>query len=248
METRTFGPLGPVSVLTLGGGGLGQVWGETTRDEAVATVRAAVDAGITLLDVAPGYGRGEAEHVVGEAFGGALPAGVRVGTKIMLGDPDGPVADRIDASLTRSLATMGVERADILWLHSNLVPDGYAPPRFASIGAKLATPWTRFVEEVRPAFEDLVASGRIGAWGITGIALPRTVPHPRGRGGRVAGGARAPVRAHDAGRRLRGARREEPHRARRVRRRGRARPARRRPRRRDRRLRRLIPQPVRCGA
>ena len=55
METRTFGPLGPVSVLTLGGGGLGQVWGETTRDEAVATVRAAVDAGITLLDVAPGF-------------------------------------------------------------------------------------------------------------------------------------------------------------------------------------------------
>ena len=175
MDTRILGPLGPVSVLTLGGGGLGQVWGETTRDEAVATVRAAVDAGITLLDVAPGYGRGEAEHVVGEAFGGALPAGVRVGTKIMLGDPDGPVADRIDASLTRSLATMGVERADILWLHSNLVPDGYTPPRFASVGAKLATPWTRFVEEVRPAFEDLVASGRIGAWGITGIALPRTV-------------------------------------------------------------------------
>src|SRR4029079_2296120 len=27
----------------------------------------------------------------------------------------------------------------------------------------------------RPAFEDRVASGRIGAWGITGIALPRTV-------------------------------------------------------------------------
>jgi len=175
METRTLGAIGPVSVLTLGGGGLGQVWGETSRDEAVATARAAVDAGITLLDVAPGYGRGEAEHVVGEAFGGQLPAGVRVGTKVMLGDPDGPAAARLDASLARSLATMGLGHVDLLWLHSNLVPDGYAPPRFASIGAKLATPWTRFVEEVRPAFEELVASGRVGAWGITGIALPRTV-------------------------------------------------------------------------
>ena len=81
MEARTLGRLGPVSVLTLGGGGLGRVWGETSREEAVATVRAAVDAGITLLDVAPGYGRGEAERVVGEAFGGRLPDGVRIGTK-----------------------------------------------------------------------------------------------------------------------------------------------------------------------
>jgi aryl-alcohol dehydrogenase-like predicted oxidoreductase len=164
-----------VSVLTLGGGGLGQVWGETTRAEAVATVHAAVDAGITLLDVAPGYGRGEAEQVIGEAFGGRLPAGVRLGTKVMLGDPDGPAADRIDASLTRSLATMGLDGVDVLWLHSNVVPDGYVPPRYPEVASKLATPWSRFVGEVRPAFEALVADGRIGAWGITGIALPRTV-------------------------------------------------------------------------
>ena len=175
METRTLGSLGPVSALTLGGGGLGQVWGPTTRAEAVATVVAAVDAGITLLDVAPGYGRGEAEAVIGEAFGGALPAGVRLGTKVMLGDPDGPAAERIERSLTRSLATMGLERVDLLWLHSNLVPDGYLPPRHPEVASRTATPWSRYVEEVRPAFEALVADGRIGAWGITGVALPRTV-------------------------------------------------------------------------
>src|SRR4051812_49608642 len=107
MQHRTLGSIGPVSVLTLGGGGLGQVWGATTRGEAVATARAAVDAGITLLDVAPMYGRGEAEQVIGEAFGGSLPDGVRLGTKVMLGNPEGPAADRIEASLTRSLVTMG---------------------------------------------------------------------------------------------------------------------------------------------
>jgi aryl-alcohol dehydrogenase-like predicted oxidoreductase len=175
METRDLGPLGPVSVLTLGGGGLGQVWGATTRTEAVATVTAAVDAGITLLDVAPGYGRGEAEQVIGETFGGRLPDGVRLGTKVMLGDPEGPAAARIEASLTRSLATMRLDRVDLLWLHSNLVPDGYVPPRYAEVAWRLATPWSRFVDEVRPAFEALAADGRIGAWGITGIALPRTV-------------------------------------------------------------------------
>jgi aryl-alcohol dehydrogenase-like predicted oxidoreductase len=73
MQQRTFGKLGDISALTLGGGGIGQVWGPTSRAEAIATVRAAWEAGITLFDVAPSYGRGEAEAVLGEAFGGRLP-------------------------------------------------------------------------------------------------------------------------------------------------------------------------------
>jgi len=42
MEKRAFGKLGEISCLTLGGGGIGQVWGPTSRDEAVATVSEAV--------------------------------------------------------------------------------------------------------------------------------------------------------------------------------------------------------------
>ena len=61
METRRFGNLGQVSSLTLGGGGIGQIWGPTRRQEAVATVRQAVDSGVTFLDSAPRYGDGEAE-------------------------------------------------------------------------------------------------------------------------------------------------------------------------------------------
>ena len=38
MRQNSFGKLGPVSTLTLGGGGIGMVWGETTFDECVATV------------------------------------------------------------------------------------------------------------------------------------------------------------------------------------------------------------------
>ena len=45
MEQRRFGNLGEVSALTLGGGGTGQVWGPTNQEEAVATVKAAVDLG-----------------------------------------------------------------------------------------------------------------------------------------------------------------------------------------------------------
>ena len=76
MRTRRFGHLGEVSALTLGGGGIGKVWGSTERREAVATVEAAVASGITLLDVAPGYGTAseprEAERVIGDAFSGSL--------------------------------------------------------------------------------------------------------------------------------------------------------------------------------
>jgi Predicted oxidoreductases (related to aryl-alcohol dehydrogenases) len=176
METRTLGPLGAVSVLTLGGGGLGQGWGSTSRDETVRTARAAVDAGITLLDVAPMYGRGEAEAVVGEAFGGRLPDGVRLGTKVMLGDPGpGLIRARIEKSVNRSLEALRLDRVDVLYLHSNIVPDGYVQPRHPEVASKLATPWTVYVNEVRPGFEALVADGRIGAWGITGVGLPRTV-------------------------------------------------------------------------
>ena len=112
VEQRPLGTLGPVSVLTLGGGGLGQGWGGP-RDEAVATVAAAVESGIDLLDLAPMYGRGESERVVHDAFGGRLPPGVRVSTKVMLGDPvDESPADRIRRSLERSLATLGLDRVD----------------------------------------------------------------------------------------------------------------------------------------
>jgi len=67
MRQNSFGKLWPVSALTLGGGGIGMVWGETTFDESVATVHEAVAAGINLIDLAPSYGDGRAERVVGEA-------------------------------------------------------------------------------------------------------------------------------------------------------------------------------------
>ena len=72
MEMRKLGALGPVSALTLGGAGIGGTWGATHRQEAVATVKEAVREGITFIDVAPTYGRGEAEEVIGETFNGKL--------------------------------------------------------------------------------------------------------------------------------------------------------------------------------
>jgi aryl-alcohol dehydrogenase-like predicted oxidoreductase len=174
METHQFGRMAPVSALTLGGGGLGQLWGPTTREECVATVKAAVDAGITLIDLAPRYGDGKAEQVVGEAFGGRLPPGVRVTSKCNLGNPPAERIERIlRQSIEASLRLTQLERFDLFFLHSNIVPRGNEMWERADISRFV--PLEVFQETIRPLFEKFVAEGLIGAWGITGIGHPGAI-------------------------------------------------------------------------
>src|SRR5580692_10290446 len=175
MKLHAFGALPPVSVLTLGGGGLGMLWGATTFDECVATVEDAVAAGINLLDLAPRYGDGKAEEVVGEAFSGRLPDGVRVTSKCNLGEPppdqiEGILRQSIEASLKR----LRLSRLDLFFLHSNIVPDADHIARRPEAALRM-TLYATFVDEVRPLFERLVAEGLIGAWGLTGIGYPDTI-------------------------------------------------------------------------
>lgn len=174
MQQTSLGPLRDVSRLTLGGGGLGRIWGETSIEEAIATVHAAVEAGITLIDTAPMYR--DCEQVIAAAFAGRVPGGVRITTKHQLGaPPPGEAAARLEASLDASLAAMQVARADIFFLHSNICPDSYVYARHPERQAMFATSWRTYVEEVIPAMEALKRSGRIGAWGITGVGVPDTI-------------------------------------------------------------------------
>ncbi len=168
MQQRPFGELGSSSALTLGGGGLGQLWGPTTREECVATVREAVDSGIDVLDLAPTYGDGEAEVVIGEAFEGNLPSGVRVITKCRVGStPPGKVYDLLSESLEASLNRMRLDHVDVMFLH-NWVTRG-------DEAAEGATASQVVVEAVVPAFDRLVAEGRIRHWGLTGIGEPEAI-------------------------------------------------------------------------
>jgi len=72
MEYRALGASGlRVSAVGLGTWAIGGwLWGGSDRREAVAAVRAAVDAGVTLIDTAPVYGLGLAEEILGEALAG----------------------------------------------------------------------------------------------------------------------------------------------------------------------------------
>ncbi|HWD67024.1 MAG TPA: aldo/keto reductase [Caulobacteraceae bacterium] len=171
MQYGRLGSLDHVSRLTLGGGGLGRLWGETTTDEAVATVFAAIDGGITLIDTAPMYR--DCEAVIGEAFNGRIPDGVRITSKCQLGAPPaGEAARRLEASLDASLSAMRLSRVDIFFLHSNIRPDDYVYARHDDRKDLFSTPWQTYASEVVPALESLKAQGRIGAWGVTGVGVP----------------------------------------------------------------------------
>lgn len=175
MQQHSFGPLPPVSILTLGGGGLGMLWGETTVDECIATVHDAVTAGISLLDLAPRYGDGKAELVVGEAFAGRLPSGVRITSKCNLGNtPPGQIESTLRQSIEASLQRLHLSRLDLFFLHSNVVPDESFIASRPDAASRM-TPYAVFIEHVRPLFERFVTEGLIGAWGLTGIGHPDTI-------------------------------------------------------------------------
>ncbi|QYX80154.1 aldo/keto reductase [Streptomyces akebiae] len=75
LQTRTLGSTGPqVSALGLGCMGMSALYGGADRAESVATIHAALEAGVTLLDTGDFYGMGHNELLIGEALRAAPAA------------------------------------------------------------------------------------------------------------------------------------------------------------------------------
>jgi len=71
MNTRTLGSHGPqVSELGLGCMGMSGAYGPADESESIATIHAALEAGITLLDTGDFYGMGHNELLIREALKG----------------------------------------------------------------------------------------------------------------------------------------------------------------------------------
>ncbi|MFC7102328.1 aldo/keto reductase [Nonomuraea rubra] len=69
MQTRTLGRTGPaVSALGLGAMGMSGGYGASDRSESIATVHAALEAGVTLIDTGDFYGMGHNELLLAEAL------------------------------------------------------------------------------------------------------------------------------------------------------------------------------------
>ena len=176
MNYRDFKPYSKISSLTLGGGGIGQVWGETTSEEAIKTVHSALDHGINHFDVAPMYGKGEAERIIGKSLNGLDADDLFFTTKCQLGTlPDTEVYDRLNDSLTRSLDNMKLEKVNLFLLHSQLIEDHYKLHKFDEMRAKSATTLSCFFNAAIPAFERLKKEGKIDHWGIGGLGQEEAI-------------------------------------------------------------------------
>lgn len=153
MEKRTLGRTGrSVGVVGLGAWQLGADWGSVSTQDALATLHAAVEAGVTFIDTADVYGDGRSEKVIGKLLKELPDAGLTVATKLgRRAEPFEPATftkDNMKAWVDRSRSNLGVDTLDLVQLH--------CPPT-----AVYST------DKVYDALDSMVAKGRIAAYGVS---------------------------------------------------------------------------------
>lgn len=121
MITRSLGSTGPqVSALGLGCMGMSDLYGPSDRAESIATIHAALDAGIDLLDTGDFYGMGHNELLIREALEGRARDKARISVKFgAMRDPSGnwvgidgrPAA--VKNFLAYSLRRLGTDYVDV---------------------------------------------------------------------------------------------------------------------------------------
>jgi D-threo-aldose 1-dehydrogenase len=168
-ERRTIRDTGvAVSALGVGTAGIGGMYAAVSEDDAIATVRHALDAGLSYLDTAPHYAQGMVEERVGRALAGVPRETYVLSTKVgrILEDAEfvpetifaGDVparethwdfsGDGVRRSLDASLTRLGLDRVDIVYLHD---PDDFVE---------------QALSEAYPALEKLRSEGVVRAIGV----------------------------------------------------------------------------------
>ncbi|HEY7720194.1 MAG TPA: aldo/keto reductase [Pedococcus sp.] len=157
LPQRTLGSTGPtVSALGLGLMGMSDLYGPADEAESTATIHAALDAGVTLLDTGDFYGMGHNELLLRDALKGRSRDDAVISVKFgVLRGPDGswngvdtrPVAIR--NSLAYTLRRLGTDHVDI-----------YRPARLDP---------TVPVEETVGALADLVKEGWVRHIGLSEV-------------------------------------------------------------------------------
>ncbi|MEV5010303.1 aldo/keto reductase [Streptomyces sp. NPDC093064] len=160
----------PVSELSFGAAGIGNLFTPVTDHQAEQAVTAAWDAGVRYFDTAPHYGLGLSERRLGAALRDhprdEYTLSTKVGRLLEPADTDGtdlaagfavPATHRrvwdfsvegVRRSLADSLERLGLDRIDIAYLHD---PDDHAE---------------QALEEAYPALERLRGEGVLGAIGV----------------------------------------------------------------------------------
>jgi aryl-alcohol dehydrogenase-like predicted oxidoreductase len=155
MRTTKLGDL-TVSAQGLGCMGMSEWYGATDWDESIATIHAALDAGVTFLDTADAYGTGHNEVLVGRAIAHRRDE-VQLATKFGIdrSGADGKArvirGERtyVKRAAEASLVRLGVDVIDLYYLHR--------PPQTAEI------------EETVGAMAELVAEGKVRYLGLSEV-------------------------------------------------------------------------------
>ena len=157
MQVRQLGSSGPkVSAIALGCMGMSGMYGPADRAESIATIHAALDAGVTLIDTGDFYGMGHNEMLIAEALKGVPRDRYQLSVKFgALRDPSGawvgfdarPAA--VKTFLAHSLQRLGVDHIDI-----------YRPARLDP-----GVP----IEDTVGAIAEMVKAGYVGHAGLSEV-------------------------------------------------------------------------------
>jgi len=126
-----------------------------TLEEALELMDAAWEAGITWFDTADAYGGGRSETYIGEWIRTRRPEALRLTTKtfnpMAEGEDRGLAPARVLRQIETSLRRLGVERVDLYLAHA--WDDDVPVAEFAGV------------------CDELVAAGKIGAYGLSNVAV-----------------------------------------------------------------------------
>ena len=154
MQTRPLGTTGlEVPILAFGASSLGQEFRRVTLEEALGSVRTALDCGLTLIDTSPFYGRGMSEVLLGVALRDIPRDDYLLCTKLGRYDlahfdfSARRVAESIDVSLHR----LGTDHLDIALCHDIEF-----------------VPMQQIIDETLPALRQAQAAGKVRFVGFSG--------------------------------------------------------------------------------
>lgn len=157
MQTRLLGKTGiNVPILGFGASSLGQEFRSVTVDDALKSVRVALDCGLNFIDTSPFYGRGMSEVLLGVALKGVPRDSYTLCTKLGRYDLQhfDFSAKRVAESVDVSLHRLGTDHIDIMLCHDI---------EFVEM--------QQIVDETIPALRKIQRQGKVRFIGISGYPM-----------------------------------------------------------------------------
>ena len=157
MQTRRLGQTGlQLPILSFGASSLGQEFRSVKLDEALESVRVALEVGLNFIDTSPFYGRGMSEVLLGIALRGVPRESYTLCSKLGRYDLQHfdfsarRVAESVDVSLHR----LGTDHLDIILCHDIEF-----------------VPMQQIVDETIPALRKIQAAGKVRYIGFSGYPM-----------------------------------------------------------------------------